>query len=97
MNLTQAQLAKKYDLDQGTVSTVLSEFDVPVTGFTYKEGATKPRRLYDEEKAIIAFKMHFRNRAERLKKKVVAMNDRANSFREIYERAILFGKEDTCK
>ena len=92
MNLTQDQLANKYDIDQGTVSICVRRYDVPCVGKMYREGHSHPFKLYDEEKAIEAFKTHYREKAEIERRKARDLDDKAESFRILFEKAILFGE-----
>ena len=89
MNLTQRQLADKYNVSQAVVSACLSSYNVHFVGKVYKEGHQRPFKLYPEEEAIEAFKAYYREKSERLRKKARAMDDIAESFRPIFEKAYL--------
>ena len=89
MNLTQYELAKKYDIPQAYVSICLSRSNVLPAGFMRKEGHSRPFKAYDENKAIEAFKTYFREKAEEMRKKARELDDKAESFRTIYEKVYL--------
>ena len=91
MNLTQEELANKYKIGQGTVSACLRAYNVPVVGLTSPDGQSRPRKLYDEKEAIEAFKRHYRDLANEAREKTRALDDKAFSFRLIYEKSVLLG------
>ena len=92
--LTQSQLAQKYDINQGIVSICIRFYNVPCVGKIYQQGHSHPFKLYNEEKSIEAFKQYFRKKAEDERIKARGFDDLAESFRAKYEYEILFSNEE---
>ena len=91
--LSQEQLANKYGLSQGLVSIILREYNVPVAGRMLFKGSKKPRNVYEDVLAMTAFRDYFRKKADDLRAEANEYINRSLSFRETYERSILFGEE----
>lgn len=85
-NLTQAELANKYEIGQGTVSIVLRLYNVPSTGYVPSTTSNRAKRVYSEKEAVYAFRAYFRNKAEDLRKKAREIEDRSDKFIFDYER-----------